>query len=145
MPNPNANPKPLDAEAVLGWYDRHARTLPWRIAPADRARGIRPDPYRVWLSEVMLQQTTVAAVGRYYARFLHLWPTVADLAAAPLEAVLVEWAGLGYYARASNLHACAVAVAERFGGAFPTSSAELLTLPGVGPYTAAAVSAICAD
>jgi A/G-specific adenine glycosylase len=145
MPKRNANLKPLDAEAVLGWYDRHARTLPWRISPADRARGIRPDPYRVWLSEVMLQQTTVAAVGRYYARFLALWPTVADLAAAPLEAVLVEWAGLGYYARARNLHACAVAVAERFGGVFPTSSAELLTLPGVGPYTAAAVSAICAD
>jgi A/G-specific adenine glycosylase len=99
----------------------------------------------VWLSEVMLQQTTVAAVGRYYARFTALWPTVADLAAAPLEAVLVEWAGLGYYARARNLHACAVAVVERFGGAFPTASEELLTLPGIGAYTAASVSAICAD
>ena len=139
------NAAPIDAEAVLAWYDRHARTLPWRVAPADRARGLLPDPYRVWLSEVMLQQTTVAAVGRYYARFIALWPTVADLAAAPLDAVLVEWAGLGYYARARNLHACAVAVAERFGGRFPTSSAELLTLPGVGPYTAAAISAICAD
>jgi A/G-specific adenine glycosylase len=145
MPNPNANLKPLDAEAVLRWYDCHARTLPWRTSPADRAKGVKPDPYRVWLSEVMLQQTTVAAVGRYYARFTSLWPTVADLAAAPLEAVLVEWAGLGYYARARNLHACAVAVVERFGGAFPTSSVELLTLPGVGPYTAAAISAICAD
>ena len=145
MSNPNENLKPLDAEAVLRWYDRHARTLPWRTSPADRARGVGPDPYRVWLSEVMLQQTTVAAVGRYYARFTTLWPTVTDLAAAPLEAVLVEWAGLGYYARARNLHACAVAVAERFGGAFPTSSTELLTLPGIGAYTAAAVSAICAD
>jgi len=145
MSNPSQNLKPLDAEAVLRWYDRHARTLPWRVSPADRARGVRPDPYRVWLSEVMLQQTTVAAVGRYYARFLSLWPTVADLAASPLEAVLVEWAGLGYYARARNLHACAVAVVERFGEAFPTRSVELLTLPGVGPYTAAAVSAICAD
>lgn len=145
MPNPDANLKPLDAEAVLGWYDRHARTLPWRVSPADRARGVKPDPYRVWLSEVMLQQTTVAAVGRYYARFTALWPTVADLAAAPLEAVLVEWAGLGYYARARNLHACAVAVVERFGGAFPTASEELLTLPGIGAYTAASVSAICAD
>lgn len=145
MPNPNANLKPLDAEAVLGWYDRHARALPWRVSPADRGRGVPPDPYRVWLSEVMLQQTTVAAVGRYYARFTSLWPTVADLAAAPLEAVLVEWAGLGYYARARNLHACAVAVVERFGGVFPASSVELLTLPGVGPYTAAAISAICAD
>jgi A/G-specific adenine glycosylase len=142
---PPQNPVPLDAAAVLAWYDRHARTLPWRTSPADRARGILPDPYRVWLSEIMLQQTTVAAVGRYYARFLHLWPTVADLAAAPLEAVLVEWAGLGYYARARNLHACAVAVVERFGGRFPSSSAELLTLPGVGPYTAAAIAAITAD
>jgi len=145
MSNPNANLKPLDADAVLRWYDRHARTLPWRTSPADRAKGVRPDPYRVWLSEVMLQQTTVAAVGRYYARFTSLWPTVADLAASPLEAVLVEWAGLGYYARARNLHACAVAVVDRFGGAFPTSSTQLLTLPGVGPYTAAAISAICAD
>ncbi|MDC9823653.1 A/G-specific adenine glycosylase [Devosia sp. ZB163] len=139
------NPTPIDADAVLAWYDRHARTLLWRVSPADRARGVPPDPYRVWLSEVMLQQTTVAAVGRYYARFLSLWPTVADLAAAPLEALLVEWAGLGYYARARNLHACAMAVVERFGGRFPTSSAELLTLPGVGPYTAAAIAAITAD
>lgn len=147
MPEPAAleNTRPLDAAAVLAWYDRHARSLPWRVSPADRARGVVPDAYRVWLSEVMLQQTTVAAVGRYYRRFLELWPTVADLAAAPLDAVLVEWAGLGYYARARNLHACAVAVVERFGGRFPTSSAELLSLPGVGPYTAAAVSAICAD
>lgn len=145
MSNPNANLKPLDADAVLGFYDRHARTLPWRTPPADRARGVQPDPYRVWLSEVMLQQTTVAAVGRYYARFTTLWPTVSDLAASPLEAVLVEWAGLGYYARARNLHACAVAVMERFGGAFPTRSAELLTLPGIGAYTAAAISAITAD
>lgn len=130
---------------MLAWYDRHARTLPWRVSPADRALGRKPDPYRVWLSEVMLQQTTVAAVGRYYARFLLLWPNVADLAAAPLEAVLVEWAGLGYYARARNLHACAKAVVERFGGVFPTTSEDLLTLPGIGPYTAAAISAITGD
>ncbi len=139
------NPVPIDSTAVLDWYDRHARILPWRVAPGDRRRGVLPDAYRVWLSEVMLQQTTVAAVGRYYARFLELWPTVADLAAAPLEAVLVEWAGLGYYARARNLHACAVAVVERFGGRFPAASAELLTLPGIGPYTAAAISAIASD
>jgi len=138
-------PQPLDAEAVLLWYDRHARDLPWRISPADRARGVKPDAYRVWLSEVMLQQTTVAAVVNYYRRFLSLWPTVADLAAAPIDAVLVEWAGLGYYARARNLHACAVAVVERHGGSFPISHGELLALPGIGPYTAAAVAAIAAD
>jgi len=142
---PSQHPAPIDAEAMLAWYDRHARTLPWRVSPVERARGVRPDPYRVWLSEVMLQQTTVAAVGRYFARFTMLWPTVADLAAAPLEAVLVEWAGLGYYARARNLHACAQAVVARFGGVFPISSEVLLTLPGIGAYTAAAVSAICAD
>lgn len=139
------NPVPLDAAAVLAWYDRHARTLPWRVSPGDRARGVVADPYRVWLSEIMLQQTTVAAVGRYYARFLHLWPTVDALAASPLEAVLVEWAGLGYYARARNLHACAQAVIARFDGRFPTGSEQLLTLPGIGPYTAAAIAAITAD
>jgi A/G-specific adenine glycosylase len=141
----SALPVPLDADAVLHWYDRHARDLPWRISPADRANGVKPDPYRVWLSEVMLQQTTVAAVVNYYRRFLSLWPTVGDLAAAPIDAVLVEWAGLGYYARARNLHACATAVVERHGGRFPTSHAELLALPGIGPYTAAAVAAIAAD
>src|SRR3954451_2956426 len=136
---------PLDATDILTWYDRHARTLPWRTSPADRARGVRPDPYRVWLSEIMLQQTTVAAVGKFFARFFMLWPTVADLAAAPLAAILVEWAGLGYYARARNLHACAEAVVARFGGVFPSTSAELLTLPGIGPYTAAAIAAIAFD
>jgi len=136
---------PIDAAAVLAWYDKHARDLPWRVGPADRARGVAPDPYRVWLSEIMLQQTTVATVRSYYARFTNLWPTVEALAAAPLEAVLVEWAGLGYYARARNLHACARAVVERHGGKFPATAAELLTLPGVGPYTAAAIAAIAFD
>ena len=136
---------PIDAAAVLAWYDRHARDLPWRTGPAERARGVRPDPYRVWLSEIMLQQTTIATVRAYYARFISLWPTVAALAAAPLESVLVEWAGLGYYARARNLHACAIAVVEQHGGRFPTRSAELLALPGIGPYTAAAIAAIAED
>jgi len=136
---------PIDAEALIRWYDRHARELPWRVGPEARARGLRPDPYRVWLSEIMLQQTTVATVKAYFERFTALWPTVADLATAPLEAVLVEWAGLGYYARARNLHACAKTVAERHGGVFPSTSAELLTLPGIGPYTAAAIAAIAFD
>jgi A/G-specific adenine glycosylase len=136
---------PIDAEMLLAWYDRHARDLPWRIGPGKRAQRVAPDPYRVWLSEVMLQQTTVATVKAYFERFVALWPSIADLAAAPLEAVLVEWAGLGYYARARNLHTCARAVVERHGGVFPGTSAELQTLPGVGPYTAAAVAAIAFD
>jgi A/G-specific adenine glycosylase len=145
MPNAarRQHPSPLDAGAVLGWYDRHPRDLPWRVSPENRARGVQPDPYRVWLSEIMLQQTTVATVRDYYNRFVTLWPTVDALAAAPLDAVLKQWAGLGYYARARNLHACAQAVVER--GGFPGTSAELLTLPGVGPYTAAAVAAISFD
>lgn len=147
MPNPPhvQQAPPLDSGAVLAWYDRHARALPWRVGPAARARGVRPDPYCVWLSEIMLQQTTVAAVAGYYRRFLELWPTVAALAAAPLDAVLVEWAGLGYYARARNLHACAVRMADGHGGRFPATSAGLLALPGIGPYTAAAIAAIAFD
>jgi A/G-specific adenine glycosylase len=125
------------AERLLGWYDRHARALPWRSPPGTPA----PDPYRVWLSEVMLQQTTVAAVKDYFARFTERWPTVADLAAASDEDVMAAWAGLGYYARARNLLACARAVAAN-GGAFPDSEEELRALPGLGAYTAAAVAAI---
>jgi len=139
------HPAPIDAVAVLGWYDRHARDLPWRTSPDDRQRGVAPEPYRVWLSEVMLQQTTVAAVRSYFVRFTTLWPTVFDLAAAPLDSVLREWAGLGYYARARNLHACAQAVVERHGGVFPQTSAALQTLPGIGAYTSAAIAAICFD
>ena len=139
------HPATIYAPAVLAWYDWHARDLPWRVSPADRSRGIKPDPYRVWLSEVMLQQTTVAAVKSYFLRFTSLWPTVFDLAAAPLDSVLKEWAGLGYYARARNLHACAKAVVEQHGGMFPTSSAQLQNLPGIGAYTSAAVAAICFD
>jgi A/G-specific adenine glycosylase len=128
------------SEQLLAWYDRHRRVLPWR-APA----GLRTDPYAVWLSEIMLQQTTIAAVIPYFLRFLDRWPTVADLAAAPLDDVLTEWAGLGYYARARNLHACAKAVVERHGGAFPADRAALQALPGIGDYTSGAISAIAFD
>ena len=128
-------PRPSPAAALLGWYDRHARKLPWR-AP----RGATPDPYAVWLSEIMLQQTTVAAVGPYFRRFLERWPDVAALAAAPDEEIMREWAGLGYYSRARNLVACARAVVAR--GGFPTDEEGLRELPGVGPYTAAAIAAI---
>jgi A/G-specific adenine glycosylase len=123
--------------ALLAWYDRHRRKLPWRAPHGERA-----DPYRVWLSEIMLQQTTVKAVAPYYARFLARWGDVRALAAAPLDDVLKAWAGLGYYARARNLHACARAVVERHGGEFPASEAALRTLPGIGDYTAAAIAAI---
>ncbi|SBV34393.1 A/G-specific DNA-adenine glycosylase [uncultured Sphingopyxis sp.] len=124
---------------LLAWYDRSARILPWRIAPGS---GETPDPYRVWLAEVMLQQTTVAAVAGYFARFTARWPTVADLAAADDADVMAAWAGLGYYARARNLLACARAVVAEHGGRFPDSEAGLRALPGVGDYTAAAVAAI---
>ena len=130
-------PDPAD---LLAWYDRHARVLPWRAR-----RGEHADPYRVWLSEIMLQQTTVKAVGPYYARFLLRWPTVNALAKASLDDVLRVWAGLGYYARARNMHACARAVVERHGGQFPDNIGALRALPGVGAYTAAAVAAIAFD
>ncbi|MBZ0123228.1 MAG: A/G-specific adenine glycosylase, partial [Roseovarius sp.] len=134
-----------DARAILSWYDRHARRLPWRVGPAERARGMRPDPYAVWLSEVMLQQTTVAAVRGYFERFTARWPDVHALAAAADAAVMGEWAGLGYYARARNLLRCARAVAHDHGGRFPETRAGLQALPGIGPYTAAAIAAIAFD
>jgi A/G-specific adenine glycosylase len=126
-----------DPGALLAWYDRHRRHLPWRSAPGERA-----DPYHVWLSEIMLQQTTVKAVGPYYAKFLARWPNVQALAAATLDDVLKAWAGLGYYARARNLHACAQAVAAQHGGRFPDTEDGLRALPGIGGYTAAAIAAI---
>ena len=129
-----------DSAALLAWYDRHARVLPWRARP-----GVAPDPYRVWLSEIMLQQTTVKTVAPYYVRFLSLWPTVSALADASLDDVLRAWAGLGYYARARNLHACARAVVARHGGEFPDELEALRALPGIGDYTAAAVAAIAFD
>ena len=130
------------AACLLEWYDRSARVLPWRLPP--HAPG-RPDPYRVWLSEVMLQQTTVAAVASYFATFTARWPTVADLAAAPDAEVMAAWAGLGYYARARNLLACARAVVRDQGGRFPETEEGLAALPGIGPYTAAAIAAIAFD
>ena len=123
------------AAALLAWYDRHRRRLPWRAEPGEHA-----DPYRVWLSEIMLQQTTVVAVLPYYDKFLMRFPSVQALAAAPEADVMAAWAGLGYYARARNLHACARAVAA--GGGFPRDIAGLRALPGIGPYTASAVAAI---
>lgn len=136
---PSRTPPP-DPAALLAWYDRHRRTLPWRAPP-----GGRPEPYHVWLSEIMLQQTTVAAVGPYFRDFVARWPTVRDLAAADLDAVLHAWAGLGYYARARNLHACARAVCARHDGRFPEDETALRALPGVGEYTAAAIAAIAFD
>jgi A/G-specific adenine glycosylase len=136
-PRPSLRPGPQPGD-LLAWYDRHRRVLPWRAAPGEAI-----DPYRVWLSEIMLQQTTVKTVGPYFARFLARWPDVGALAASPLDDVLRLWAGLGYYARARNLHACARAVAER--GGFPRAEAELVTLPGIGRYTAAAIASIAFD
>lgn len=131
--------------ALLDWYDRHARDLPWRISPSDRRAGLAADPYRVWMSEIMLQQTTVAAVKSYFERFTSLWPTVIDLANAEDEAVMGEWAGLGYYARARNLLKCARVIRDDHGGVFPSTRAALQALPGVGPYTSAAIASIAFD
>ncbi len=130
---------------LLEWYDRHHRDLPWRVAPSRRKAGIRPDPYRVWLSEIMLQQTTVQAVKPYYAAFLSRWPDVASLASASEEDVLKAWAGLGYYSRARNLKKCAETVVYVHGGEFPENEAALRALPGIGDYTAAAIAAIAFD
>jgi A/G-specific adenine glycosylase len=128
---------PHTAPALLDWYDSERRELPWRALP-----GETPDPYRVWLSEIMLQQTTVKAVIPYYERFLRKWPTVGKLAKAELDDVLSAWAGLGYYSRARNLHACAKAVVTHHKGRFPRAEPQLRNLPGIGPYTAAAIAAI---
>jgi A/G-specific adenine glycosylase len=131
--------------ALLDWYDVHARAMPWRVSPADRKAGVCPDPYRIWMSEIMLQQTTVVTVRDYFQRFVTRWPTVRDLAAAKDADVMGEWAGLGYYARARNLLKCARAVVEHHNGVFPADHTALLALPGIGPYTAAAVSSIAFD
>ena len=142
---PAGSPALPSASDLLAWYGRNARVLPWRVGPAERLAGVRPDPYRVWLSEVMLQQTTVKAVAPYFLRFVQRWPTLRDLAAAADTEVLAAWAGLGYYSRARNLVACARAVAARPGARFPDSAAELRALPGVGDYTSAAIAALAFD
>jgi len=130
---------------LLEWYDAQGRTLPWRIRPEDRAKGQTADPYAVWLSEIMLQQTTVPHATPYWRKFLAEFPTVIDLANADRDRILTMWAGLGYYARARNLHKCAGVVRDEHAGLFPQSEAELLKLPGIGPYTAATMAAICFD
>ncbi len=130
---------------LLAWYDANARDLPWRVGPHDHGAGVRADPYRVWLSEVMLQQTTVPHATPYFLAFTRRWPTVGDLAAEADGEVMAAWAGLGYYARARNLLACARAVANDHGGVFPDTEEGLRALPGLGPYSAAAVGAIAFD
>src|SRR5690349_18230057 len=141
-----ARPEPAPSKAssrptlLLAWYDRHRRRLPWRAAPGETS-----DPYRVWLSEIMLQQTTVKAVGPYFEKFVARWPDVTALGTASLDDVLRMWAGLGYYSRARNLYACAVAVTREHGGIFPDTEEGLRALPGIGPYTAAAIAAIAFD
>lgn len=133
------------SDRLLDWYGKHARDLPWRIAPALGQQGVRPDPYHVWLSEIMLQQTTVATVLSYFEKFVTDWPTVGDLAAAPADDVMAAWAGLGYYARARNLIKCANIISNELSGVFPQTREALLELPGIGEYTAAAIASIAFD
>ena len=130
---------------LLSWYDHTGRTLPWRVRPEDREKGVVADPYAVWLSEIMCQQTTIAHATPYWETFLAEFPSIIDLANADRDQVLAMWAGLGYYARARNLHKCAGVIRDEHGGSFPATETELLKLPGVGPYTAATIAAICFD
>ena len=140
MQGKRASGQKIDPQALLAWYDVHRRELPWR-----EKAGRRPDPYGVWLSEIMLQQTTVVAVADYYRKFMARWPNVTALANAPLDDVLAAWAGLGYYARARNLHKAAQVLVREHGGRFPRTAEALRTLPGIGAYTAGAISAIAFD
>ena len=142
MSNQSSPAKSCISDLLLAWYDKHHRQLPWRISPIDQALGVVADPYHVWLSEIMLQQTTVTAVKPYFDKFVTLWPTVENLADASSESVMQAWAGLGYYSRARNLKKCADLVASEYNGRFPQTEAELIKLPGIGPYTAAAIAAI---
>ena len=148
MPSRKSRTSAKDREIavrLLDWYDEHHRDLPWRISPAMHKAGVKPDPYRIWLSEIMLQQTTVEAVKPFFRKFVEKWPDVSALAAAETEDVMKAWAGLGYYSRARNLKKCAETVAARADGRFPDSEAGLRDLPGIGAYTAAAIAAIAFD
>jgi len=141
--------KPKDREdfahRLLDWYAKHAREMPWRTMPVDHANGRRSNPYHVWLSEIMLQQTQVVTVRDYFLKFINAWPTVKDLASAGLEDILKAWAGLGYYSRARNLKKCADLIVSEHGGEFPKTYEELIKLPGIGDYTASAISSIVYD
>lgn len=130
------------AQSLLHWYDKHHRILPWRISPAQSAQGIKPDPYKIWLSEVMLQQTTVEAVKAYFLKFTQTWPSIKDLAAAQEDDIMRAWAGLGYYSRARNLKKCADRLVTDYDTSFPDNASELKKLPGIGDYTSAAIAAI---
>jgi A/G-specific adenine glycosylase len=146
QPSHDSEAEPVDiAQALLAWYDRHHRELPWRTRPQARAAGARPDPYHVWLSEIMLQQTTVGAVKPYFRDFLQRWPAIGALAAAQTDDVMKAWAGLGYYSRARNLKKCAELIAREYEGKFPQTEVQLRALPGIGDYTAAAIAAIAFD
>ena len=138
------DPSKLSSE-LLAWYDRHSRSLPWRVGPKARRSGQTPDPYHVWLSEIMLQQTTVKTVGPYFLKFLKAWPTLQDLAQAETDDVMRAWAGLGYYSRARNLKKCAETIVAEHGGQFPQTAEKLKLLPGIGDYTSAAIAAIAFD
>lgn len=135
----------ISSNELLIWYDTNARRMPWRVCPTKIKAGVKPDPYKVWLSEIMLQQTTVATVKSYFINFVSTWPTISDLAKANDNDVMAAWAGLGYYARARNLLKCARIIMAQFNGIFPHNINELQKLPGIGPYTSAAISAIAFD
>ncbi len=141
----SADTQPVHAKDLLDWYRQNARSMPWRVPPDDHAMGVRTNPYHVWLSEVMLQQTQVATVREYFIRFINRWPNVYTLAEADEEDILKEWAGLGYYSRARNLKKCADIVAESHNGRFPDTAAKLKKLPGIGDYTSASIAAIAFD
>ena len=136
-----ASPKTVSS-TLLGWYEYHARELPWRISPQKTILGVFQDPYRVWLSEIMLQQTRVQTVIPYFEEFTCKWPDLKSLAASEIDDVITAWAGLGYYSRARNLHKCAKKIVDEFGAIFPQTDKELQSLPGIGEYTSAAIRAI---